>query len=178
LGRDIAAAELADQSTRLYQSPEELASRFDLSLLEPPQQAGSLGRLGKCEVLEVLGFGGMGIVFRAQDQHLLRTVAIKVMSRDVAASPTARRRFIREARAAAAINHPNVVTIHSVEEHNGTPFLVMELLEGESLRDRLRHRPKLELLEVLNISAQIAAGQRSSCPASTATSNPATSCCR
>jgi eukaryotic-like serine/threonine-protein kinase len=156
LGRDVAAAELAEQSTRLYQSPEELSSRFDLALLEPSEQPGSLGRLGKCEVLALIGFGGMGVVFRAQDQHLLRNVAIKVMSRDLATSDTARRRFIREARAAAAINHPNVVTIHSVDEH--TPFLVMELLDGESLRDRLRHRPKLELLDVLNIAAQIAAG--------------------
>ena len=102
VGRDVAETSVADQSTRLYQSPDELASRFDVALLQPSEQPGSLGRLGKCEVLEVLGFGGMGVVFRAQDQHLLRTVAIKVMSRDLATSATARRRFIREARAAAA----------------------------------------------------------------------------
>jgi eukaryotic-like serine/threonine-protein kinase len=157
LGCDIAERELEDQSTALH-SPEDVASRFDFRLLESPRRGEVIGHLGKYEVLQVLGYGGMGVVFRAQDEQLLRAVAIKVMSRELASSPTARRRFIREARAAAAINHPNVVTIHAVEEHNGTPFIVMEFIEGESLRDRLRHGPRLELIDVLRIAAQVASG--------------------
>lgn len=158
LGCDGAQRDLEDESTALCPTPEEVQSRFDFRLLELPRKPSVLGHLGKYEVLQVLGYGGMGIVFRAQDEQLLRVVAIKVMSRELASSPTARRRFIREARAAAAINHPNVVTIHAVEEHNGTPFLVMEFIEGESLRDRLRHGPRMEIVDVLRIAAQVATG--------------------
>jgi eukaryotic-like serine/threonine-protein kinase len=158
LGCDIVDVDSSEQYTRPNSSEEELHSRFDCGLLEPPREAGALGQLGKYVVLEVLGYGGMGVVFRAKDEQLLRTVAIKVMSRELASSATARRRFIREARAAAAINHPNVVTIHAVEEHQGTPFLVMELIQGESLRDRLRHRPKLEIGDVVSIAFQVASG--------------------
>lgn len=159
LGCEIIDVDSSEPATRpLVSSEEELHSRFDFRLLGPPREAGALGHLGKYVVLETLGYGGMGVVFRAKDEQLLRTVAIKVMSRDLASSPTARRRFIREARAAAAINHPNVVTIHAVEEHEGTPFLVMEFIRGESLRDRLRHRPKLEIGDVVSIAFQIATG--------------------
>jgi hypothetical protein len=135
-----------------------LESRFDFRLLAPPRQAGTLGSLGKYDVLEVLGYGGMGVVFRAHDEQLMRVVAIKVMSRELASNATSRRRFSREARAAAAINHPNVITIHSVDEHNGTPFLVMEFIQGESMRDRLHRGPRLELVDVLRIASQISAG--------------------
>jgi hypothetical protein len=145
-------------STDVYPSREDLESRFDFRLLAPPRQSGTLGSLGKYDVLEVLGYGGMGVVFRAHDEQLMRVVAIKVMSRELASNATSRRRFIREARAAAAINHPNVVTIHSVDEHNGTPFLVMEFIQGESMRDRLHRGPRLELVDVLRIASQISAG--------------------
>jgi serine/threonine protein kinase len=158
LGCDIVDVDSSERYTGPISSEEVLQSRFDCRLLEPPREAGALGQLGKYVVLEVLGYGGMGVVFRAKDEQLLRTVAIKVMSRELAGSATARRRFIREARAAAAINHPNVVTIHAVEEHEGTPFLVMEFIQGESLRDRLRHRPKLEIGDVVSIAFQVASG--------------------
>src|SRR5690606_10458202 len=83
----------------------------------------SLGKLNDYEVLQILGRGGYGIVFEAVDKVLNRHVAIKVLLPDLATQPISRRRFIREARAGAAINHPNVVTIHGVEESDRVPFL-------------------------------------------------------
>jgi serine/threonine protein kinase len=131
---------------------------FDGSILDASQESGSLGRLGDYEILGVLGSGGFGIVLKAKDTTLRRLVAIKILGRGLAGSATARRRFFREARAAAGINHPNVVTIHAVEEHNGIPFLVMELIAGKTLRERIRQTPKLDFLEVLRIGIQIAHG--------------------
>ena len=98
---------------------------------------GSLGRLGHYEVLEVIGRGGMGIVLRAFDEKLHRVVAIKVMAPQLATSATARKRFTREAQAAAAVSHDHVVTIHAVEEANGLPYLVMQYVAGMSLQERL-----------------------------------------
>ncbi len=137
---------------------DSLDDSFDTSILTAPSNPSSLGRLGKYEIEQVLGQGGMGVVFRGFDETLHRPVAIKVLSRQLSSSPTARRRFIREARAAAAINHPNVVTIHAVEDQAGLPYLVMELIDGQSLHDLLRERGPLELAEVLRLGSQIAAG--------------------
>lgn len=140
-------------------SPEDdwNEDRFDLTLFAPAVRDGALGRLGKYDVLSILGSGGMGVVFKAFDEELRRPVALKVLNRELSSSATARRRFVREARAAAAVNHSNVVTIHGVETHNELPFIVMECVSGISLRERLR-RQRLEPLEVLRISAQIATG--------------------
>src|SRR5262249_50776426 len=87
-----------------------------LDFLAPSQKPGSLGRLGHYEVLEVVGRGGMGMVFRAFDDKLQRVVAIKVLAPQLATSSAARRRFVREARAAAAVTHDNVIDIHAVED--------------------------------------------------------------
>ena len=103
-----------------------------LDFLSPSDQAGSLGRIGTYEVQAVVGRGGMGIVLKAQDPRLNRTVAVKVMAPELAANPTARKRFLREAQAAAAVAHPHVVTIHAVDEDR-LPYLVMELVQGISL---------------------------------------------
>ncbi len=103
---------------------------FDASLLNPSERADSMGRLEKYDVLAVLGQGTFGVVLKAFDEQLRRSVAIKILSREYSSSATARRRFIREARAAAAVSHPNVVAIHAVDEQPGVPFLVMELLGG------------------------------------------------
>ncbi len=92
------------------------------------------------ELVRTLGSGGMGVVHEAFDRHLGRHVAIK-MIRNAADDPIARERFLREARAAAGISHPNVCLLHEVGEHDGQPFLVMELLEGEPLSDRLMRGP-------------------------------------
>ena len=102
----------------------------ELDFLEPSDKPGSLGRLGHYEVLEVIGRGGMGIVLKAFDEKLHRVVAIKVLAPQLAASATARKRFIREARAAAAVSHDHVVTIHAVEDAGPLPYLVMQYVAG------------------------------------------------
>ena len=106
--------------------------------LAPPQAPDEMGRLGPYRVLKVLGAGGMGVVFQAEDPHLQRLVALKAMLPALAASATARQRFLREARAAAAIKHDHIVTIYQVGEDRGVPFLAMELLKGEPLDERLK----------------------------------------
>ena len=93
--------------------------------------------IGHYRVVSRLGAGGMGEVFLAEDERLGRRVALKVLARDLAADATALARFQREARALAALNHPNIVTIYSVEEHDGAPFLTMELVAGRTLADRI-----------------------------------------
>ena len=94
-------------------------------------------RLGPYEILELLGAGGMGEVYRARDERLRRDVAIKVLPATFAQDTDRVRRFEREARAAAGLSHPNVLAIHDVGLHEGVPYLVAELLEGETLRSRL-----------------------------------------
>jgi serine/threonine protein kinase len=100
----------------------------------------------------------MGVVLKGFDESLERHVAIKVLSRQLATSATARRRFTRECRAVAAVNHPNVITIHAVEEQDGLPFLVMELVEGGSLHERIKKDAPLPLEVVLRFGSQIANG--------------------
>ena len=93
-------------------------------------------RLGPYEILSALGAGGMGEVYKARDTRLDRTVAVKVLPAELAADPGSTRRFEREARAIAALSHPHICTIHDVGRENGTDYLVMELLDGETLADR------------------------------------------
>jgi serine/threonine protein kinase len=117
----------------------------------------SLGRLGHYEVLEVLGKGGFGIVFRAFDEKLQRIVAIKVLAPVLAATSPARKRFLREARSSAKIRHANVVQVYAVEEQP-LPYLVMEFIPGETLQQRLDRKGPLETAEVVQIGRQIAEG--------------------
>jgi serine/threonine protein kinase len=126
--------------------------------LAPPQAPDELGRLGPYRVIEVLGAGGMGVVFRAEDPQLARLVALKAMLPVLAVSESARQRFLREARATAAIKHDHIVTIYQVGEDRGVPFLAMELLEGESLDARLQRKGKLPLADVLRIGREMALG--------------------
>ena len=118
-----------------------------LDFLQPPTRPGSLGRLGHYEVLEILGRGGFGIVLRAFDEMLHRVVAVKVMAPQLAATSPARKRFLREARASAAVRHDNVVAIHNVEEQP-IPYLVMEFIAGETVQQRLNRVGPLEPAEV------------------------------
>lgn len=126
--------------------------------LAPPQDADELGRLGQYRILGVLGRGGMGVVYRAQDPHLGRQIALKVMNSRAAASHEARQRFLREARAAAAIAHDNVVHINHVGEEAVVPYLVMPLLVGETLEARLRREGALPLAEALRVGREVACG--------------------
>jgi len=127
-------------------------------LLSPPSHPEMLGRLGRYEVERMIGAGGMGVVFKAFDSELNRPVAVKVLAPYLAGSGSARKRFAREARAAAAIVHEHVVPIHNVETERDAPFLVMQYIAGESLQARLDRAGPLNVCEVLRIGRQIAAG--------------------
>ena len=118
-----------------------------------PLAAGT--RLGPYEVLGPIGAGGMGEVYKARDTRLDRTVAVKVLPSELSADPERRARFEREARAIASLAHPNICTLHDVGEHDGSTFLVMEHLPGQTLADRLLKGP-LHLAQALDIAAQIA----------------------
>ena len=146
---------LHEQPTRIE---EHVPQRDDLGFLAPAQGADEIGRLGPYRILGVVGAGGMGIVFRAHDPHLERIVALKVMLPGLAASATARQRFLREARAAAAIQHDRVVAVYQVGEDRGVPYLAMPFLRGESLDTRLQRETRLEVREALRITAQAAEG--------------------
>jgi Leucine-rich repeat (LRR) protein len=126
------------------------------SFLAPPQADDELGRLGKYRILTILGHGGMGVVFKAEDPRLKRSVAIKAMLPTLAASASAGQRFLREAQAMAAVEHDHIVRIYQVDEERGVPFLAMEYLKGEPLAERLKQDGKLPLPDVLRIGREIA----------------------
>ncbi len=126
------------------------ASRYTFSIL--------VGQtINQYTVLEKLGEGGMGVVYKAQDSRLDRTVALKFLGSQLLGDAEAKARFLREAKAAAGLDHPNVCTVYEVGEADGTAFLAMALIEGESLEDRIARSP-LPLAEALDIGRQIAEG--------------------
>jgi WD40 repeat protein/serine/threonine protein kinase len=129
-----------------------------LDFLDPPRRPDSLGRLGHYEILEVTGQGGMGVVLRAFDEKLHRVVAIKALTPALAITGSARQRFVREARAAAAVTHDNVIAIHAVEDQGAVPYLVMQFIDGPTLKEKLSRAEPLPVPEVLRIGIQVAAG--------------------
>ncbi len=127
---------------------------------EAPAEAGGLAagsRVGRFLVVGPLGRGGMGVIYRALDERLGRPVALKLLNAERAGDGLARARFLREARTASTIDHPNIGTVYEVGEHEGQPFIAMALYPGESLRERLQRGPPT-VDEVVSIANQLAEG--------------------
>jgi eukaryotic-like serine/threonine-protein kinase len=143
---------------RWQRQPTAWTEAMARQLLSPPSHPEMLGRIGRYEVERLIGTGGMGVVFKAFDSELNRPVAVKLLSPYLAGSGAARKRFAREARAAAAVVHEHVVSIHNVETDGEVPFLVMQYVPGESLQSRLDREGPLDLCEILRIGMQTASG--------------------
>jgi serine/threonine protein kinase len=128
------------------------------AFLAPPEGPDEIGRLGAYRVLKLLGRGGMGMVFKAEDPQLQRAVALKVMLPTIAANEAARERFLREARAAAKLEHDNIIAIYQVGDDRGVPYIAMPFLKGMSLEDWLKRNPPLKMPQILRIGREIARG--------------------
>lgn len=130
----------------------------DLDFLSSPQKSDEIGRLGEFRVLKVIGKGGMGTVFMAEDTRLHRIVALKVMLPSIAKKPIARDRFIREAQATAKIEHDHIITIYEVRGDTDVPYAAMQYLRGMSLDDWLRAGKSLNVPQIMRIGKEIAKG--------------------
>jgi urea transport system substrate-binding protein len=154
----VRTAPQTDQITESEPPAEHGSEEPWLSLLSPPLGPDELGRLGGYRILRVLGHGGMGAVFEAEDPDLHRLIALKVPHRSQMKHPAARERFLREARAAAAVRDEHIVTIYQVGQIDDLPFIAMELLTGETLDARLDRERSLPVAEVVRIGREIAEG--------------------
>jgi serine/threonine protein kinase len=147
----------AETNRARHPEPDATIQRV-IDSLAPTDDPNRIGRLAGYEVTGIIGLGGMGVVLKAIDTALDRVVAIKVMAPHLANNATARKRFSREAKAAATVLHPNVIPIHSVSSDESVPFLVMAYIRGGSLKQRLDRVGFLSPLEILRIGSQVAAG--------------------
>ncbi len=148
--------ELSD--SLIFGSPPSPAATAEFPFLDPPRLPDEIGRFGDFRVLRVLGRGGMGVVFEAEDRILKRTVALKVLLPRMAADRDYRERFLREARAIAALSSDHVVTIHQVGVIGETPYLTMQMLAGATLQERLERGPQLDVPTALRIARQVVVG--------------------
>ncbi len=155
------------QATTAYNSDGSLVPEFkispegtkvSLSFLSSPQGPDELGRLGSYKIMKLLGAGGMGLVFEAEDTLLRRQVALKVMKPEIAIKAEHRQRFLQEARSGAAIPHDNIATVFQVGIENNVPYLAMQFLQGESLGSRLHREGKIPVDESLRIIREVASG--------------------
>ncbi|MHC4878533.1 MAG: protein kinase domain-containing protein [Planctomycetota bacterium] len=137
---------------------ESTVGDIPLDFLDASDSPAMLGSLGGYDIIEPIGCGGMGVVLKGYDRELNRFVAVKVLAPHYATSAAARKRFAREAQAAAAVVHPHVLAIHSVDASGRLPYLVMPLVTGESLQQRIEREGSLSLEEILRIGSQAARG--------------------
>ena len=150
--------QLVETATHLHQKPDPRQDNVLHNVLQKASHPELLGRIDGFEVERVIGQGGMGVVYKGFDTELNRPVAIKVLVDHLAANGVARQRFAREARAAAAVIHPNVVPIHSVNSSADRPYIVMTLVSGRSLQSHISEQGPLCVKEVVRIAKQIASG--------------------
>jgi serine/threonine protein kinase len=143
-------------ATRANEAPDAAHDSNLTDFLGPPQSADELGRLGEYRILKILGHGGMGVVFLGEDVRLGRKAAIKAMLPHLAQSKSSQQRFLREARAAAALEHDHIVPIFHVGEDRGAPYIVMPFLKGEPLDERLKRTEVMPLADTLRIGREVA----------------------
>lgn len=155
---DVPCSETGTSTSGSQLADVQYNSSRVLEILESSDREDSLGKFGRYEITDVLGQGGMGIVMRGYDSALNRYCAVKVLAPELATSAAARKRFSREAKSAAAVVHQHVVPIQTVNEHDGLPFLVMPVIDGESLEQRVKSKGPLSIVETIRIAAQIAEG--------------------
>src|SRR5262245_22906284 len=149
-------ADLVDETAGKKHATRPELRKLVAQVLSPAKTADELGWLGPYRVLQVLGYGGMGLLFLAEDEQLQRRVALKVIQPELAASAEARGRFLREGRAVAALKHDNVVKVYHVGEDRGVFWMAMELLEGQPLDRCLNKEGRLELAEAARVGREVA----------------------
>jgi len=144
----------ADCGTHLSTSPD-MSISVTKTLVSPVVEGSTVA--GKYRIIEKLGEGGMGVVYKAKDTRLDRMVALKFLPPELMKDPSAKERFIREAKAAAALSHPNICTVYEIDEEEEKSFIAMEYIEGQSVREKIKKSP-LEIAEALEITMQAARG--------------------
>jgi DNA-binding winged helix-turn-helix (wHTH) protein/tRNA A-37 threonylcarbamoyl transferase component Bud32 len=159
--RLLVAVECLEPGPGVQPRAEVAGAQNDAAATRQPEAGSLIGKkVSYYRVLEIIGGGGMGLVYKAEDLKLGRRVALKFLPEELACDAISLQRFEREARTASTLNHRNICTIYEVEEHDGQPCIVMELLEGETLRDRLADRQSkpIPVEQMLQIAIQICDG--------------------